>query len=149
MTSYAESQLVDFNPSEGEMCLLRRAPSLPSKSATPDWFRAACLRVSEDKDVKSFLLILVDSGEVVEDASVCDLRRIPKRFVTWCPYLAHHAILRPTLHMENVSLQLMERTAQLLSPGSEVDAIIVERNGPAYVVDIDSVTNVLHSESLL
>ncbi len=146
MTKYANSQMVGFAPTEGEICLLRLAS--PSSDAVT-WRRAACLESTEQMGVKSFYLILVDSGEMVAGAEVSDLRRIPKRFVEGCPYLAHHAILRPTQHLEVISAPLMERTAQLLPDGCEVDAEIVGRDAAAYVVEIPSVTNLLRAESLL
>jgi tudor domain-containing protein 1/4/6/7 len=144
MTTYAEGLLVGFSPNAGEICMVRLRRPMDS---SPYWYRGACLQVVDEDGCKNYFMILVDFGDVVV-VDHSDLRRIPKRFVDFCPFVAQQAILKDVQNLD-VSDALAQRVAELLPLYSKVECKVVDRDGAAYVIDIPSVSSVLRSEGLI
>jgi tudor domain-containing protein 1/4/6/7 len=144
MTTYAEGLLVGFSPNAGEICMVRFSRPMDS---SPYWYRGACLQVVEEDGSKNYFMILVDFGNYAM-VDHTDLRRIPKRFVNFCPFVAQQAVLKDVQNLD-VSDALAERVAELLPLYSKVECKVVDREGPAYIIDIPSVSSVLRSEGLI
>lgn len=112
------------------------------------WHRAACLEVIPDPSGTRFTCIEVDHGHM----HVIDLefiRRIPKRFVEFLPYLAQQTILEGTENMDQISAALSERFSDILSDNSIVSLTVVSRLDDIYIVRIPKVRDMLSQEGLL
>lgn len=77
------------------------------------------------------------------------IRRIPKRLVSFLPYLAQHTILEGTENLEEIPQALSERVSDILSENSVVTVSVVGRQDHLYIVRIPQVSDVLSQEGLL
>lgn len=109
------------------------------------WYRAAVLRATDRPSV--LLCILVDYGQMLAVA-VKDIRRIPKRFVDYMPYMVQQAVLSQVKD-GHIDEKLGARICSLLPDNSFVPVRVVARNDLLYVVDIPSVSKILLEEGLL
>lgn len=139
LATYAESVSRGFTPQSGEICIIR-------SSEDGHWYRAACLETQPPV----FLCYMVDYGKVLP---VCfeNIRRIPKRFVSFLPYQAATCVLKEMANVEpeNISEKVVARVAELLPENKVVDATVVSFDGDVYVVDIPTVSSVLKKEGLI
>ena len=144
MTTYAEGLIVGFSPNVSEISMVRFRRPMDS---SPYWYRGACLQVVDEDNSKIYFMLLVDFGDMAI-VDCADLRRIPKRFVDFCPFVAQQAILKDVQNLD-VSEALAQRVAELLPLYCKVECKVVDRDGVAYVIDIPSVSSVLRSEGLI
>ena len=144
MTTYAEGLIVGFSPNVSEISMVRFKRPMDS---SPYWYRGACLQVVDEDNSKIYFMLLVDFGDMAI-VDCADLRRIPKRFVDFCPFVAQQAILKDVQNLD-VSEALAQRVAELLPLYCKVECKVVDRDGVAYVIDIPSVSSVLRSEGLI
>lgn len=139
MCCYCEETLVGYTPIENEICIVKS----PNDGL---WYRAAAAsQATENPSV--FFCILVDYGQILE-VGVQDIRRIPKRFVDYLPYIAQQAVLKEVKDVD-IGERLDVRIRSLLPENSVVSARVVDRSDLLYIVDIPSVSKILKEERLL
>lgn len=139
MGRYASGIQLGYLPGVNEICMARS----PSNGL---WHRAACLmQVECYGSVSNCHVILVDRGSV-ELLDIADIRRIPRRFVDFCPFIAHQALIKELSAVETVDDKLADRIRELLPAGSRVETSVIGREDAAYVVSIPQVTKMMIEE---
>jgi len=141
MRRYSEGILLAYVPKEGEICIVR-------SSKDKLWYRAAVLEPTSCPT--ELMCILVDYGTIIIVASE-HIRKIPKRFVDYLPFVAQQAVLKELQHIapEDVDKKLVARISALLPEKSFITARVVGRNDHMYVVEIPSISKILLDEGLL
>ncbi|XP_046653473.1 uncharacterized protein LOC124344087 [Daphnia pulicaria] len=139
MEDYAKAIARGHGPKLNEICL----------ALYPDgkWYRSVCLDVIADPAGSRYMCLQVDYGET-HIIDIDDIRRIPRRFIDFLPYLAQHAILEGTDAMEEVKQDLVTRFSDILPKNSKVTVSVVSRVEITYIVRIPEVAEILASEGL-
>lgn len=139
MRRYSEGIIIGHTPMEGEVCIVKS----PEDGL---WYRAAVLQATD----YSWLCILIDYGQILTISSE-HIRRIPKRFVDYMPFVAQRAMLNELKDIapEKIDERLVTRISTLLPENSFVSVRVVGQQDLAYVVEIPSVTKILLDEGLL
>lgn len=139
MEDYAKAIARGHGPKLNEICL----------ALYPDgkWYRSVCLDVIADPAGSRYMCMQVDYGET-HIIDIDDIRRIPRRFIDFLPYLAQHAILEGTDAMEEVKQDLVTRFSDILPKNSKVTVSVVSRVEITYIVRIPEVAEILASEGL-
>lgn len=132
LSNYAKGISHGHVPKLNEVCIARFADG--------NWYRAACVDVSPNAKETLFTCIQVDYG-YIDKIDIPFIRRIPKRFVEFLPFQAHHAILEGFETIEIVSKELVVRLAEILPTNSVRTVNIVRRHDDhvAFVVRIPDV----------
>lgn len=99
---------------------------------------------------KLYFCIQVDCGKL-HYIDVTQIRRIPKRFVDYLPYLAQQTILEGTETLQVVETNLAHRFSELLPEGSIVTVTSAKRceGDEMYIVRLPEISATLTSEGLL
>lgn len=132
-----------YEPKEGEV-FLARSP------LDGFWYRSACLQIGPVKDGTDtkFDCLQVDYGKsmlITKDS----ILRIPKRFITYLPYMALMAGMKEFAPTYEVTDAVRARLTELFPENSTVEMSVINYADEIYIVDIPSVSSQLKAEGLI